>query len=730
MIPEARLSTTNIVAGYTDTFYQGNSSIDVEMGGVALNDASLGLLVKPWTLRYDRQSGDMLLSAPGVTEFVVFNRPDITEVSLAFNRNMEVAVAFVQAGQAKLYWYDNTLPGHVFEESLLGAAVNPRICHDDKRQLQDAVGEIILGYVRAGNLYFRAQRDRFLVEYLLKTGGMTRLYHVGINRALRLQFMTNGSSGVNPPLLADVVRFLASHADVGAEKVNVDELYDDVVHGIKVQVDEGVDKPIDWLRDIFWFDKSEHDRKIHFPKRGRAVIARIPYTDLVQGNPVALKQKRADEKKLPKLVNINHIDPDGGYAKNKQTAQRRSNMVHAKGKNTIESQIVLTADQAATSALQKLKVFWNELIDYSFATTKKWTELTTGDVVEVEDSIGTWHRMRLEERNEDGNILEWEGKQDAGQRTYGVQYTGNALPPPTSTTPGLVGETNIEILNIGVQRDQHDELGLYIGASGTSSAWTGYWMYISTDGGVTYNFAYEQTIPATVGETLTDLLEEVSYEYQSEQTVDVTTNFALSSVTFDQILANQNRCVIGDEVLQYQTATFLGMVGTLFSYRLSGLVRARYASQPLHWPSGTRFVFLDEAIVFAQAQQWMLGMDVYYKPVTIGHTQDETIATSYLFDEGISQTEWPVAHVTAVRDVSDNVTVGWVGAARLGVDTAPYHSKYMVGYRVKYSDGHTTDVVKEVQTAVRASTPVGATVQVCALNSITGEGPYSDPLST
>lgn len=744
MLPESNeLSTTAVRSGFAypvKTPLPADKLQDWELAGVALNDPSEGLLVKLWhcTLEIDRDTGigSVYVEAPGVVKTLLFSGVGITEVALAFDQNMNPFVAYMQGTDAKIYWYDPLTPGMI-HTTLPAGCYDLRCCLDEKRPFNIGNSDVVLSYIRAGNLYIRYQRDRYLVEYLLKAGAgpEARLVSMAINLGFRMQWhlrnyvLTDDPQALIQvdPYLADVVMALCRGAGIKPENVDVNDLYEDTVSGLRVDSDEGLAEPIQQLRDVFFFDKSERDRMITFPKRGRDVVARIPYSDLIRSEPTALQQERVDENELAREVNVNHLDPDGGFAKNKQFAQRRSNLVHATGKKNIDTQVVLTVDQAATVADTLLRIDWNEQISYKFSTTIKWTELTTGDVIEVEDKVGVWHRMRIEERNEDGDI-EWKCKQDAGQRTYGKTVTGNALPPPISTTPGVIGETLIEILNVPVQRDQDDELGLYIAAAGETSAWTGYQLLVSTDEGVSYFEAYRAEVPSTIGETVTDLLACLGYEYQDHQSVEVTVNFPLSSISDDQLLVNQNRIVIGDEVLQFKTATLLGMVGTLYHYRLSGLLRGRYATATPTWSAGARFVLFDETVVFVQAQRAMLGMDLHYKPVSFGLTEDETIPTAYLFDEAANQTEWPVDEVAATRDGSGNVTVTWIGVARLGLDTAPFHSKYFTGYRVKFSDGHTIDTTDQV--ATYNSAPVGATVQVCALNDITGEGPYSTALAT
>lgn len=727
-IPDNRASTTSISAGWLNP-PAARPVESFHWGPAQLNDPSQGLLVKMW---YARIAGDgdtdILLSAPGFPEAVILSRGvEVEEVSLAFDQNGQPVLAFVEnTGMAFLWWYDPVEGAYVID-ALAADTANPRVTMDDAREFMNGENDVILAYVRAGAVQYRQQRDRFTIERVL-TPVASALHHISMNTALRLQWSYTGPGEPAPPFLADVVEDLCLQAGIPPESIDVRELYGDIVHGLKINNDEGLDKPIDWLREIFHFDKAEFDKKIYFPKRGRPVVARIPYNHLVEGNPHALKQVLKDEKKLPRLVNINHLDPDGGFAKNKQTAERRSNLIQTDVKKTIDTQVVLTADQAATSAMVRLKIYHNELIEFEFTTTLMYTELTVTDVVEVEDVNGDWHRMRLVEKNEDGGFIEWQGEQDAGDLVYDSPRAGNSLPPPTSTTPGLVGQTTMDIINASPFRDQDDELGLYIAACGApGSVWTGYQLLYSLDGGASYSEAFRTEIPSTIGVIDTDLLEETSPEYRADQSVEVTVNFPLSSVSYEQILIGQNKACIGDEIIQYQTAVHLGMDGTQYRYRLSGLVRGRNGTRMEHWPLGTRFVKIDESLIFAQVQRGMIGADVMYKAVTFGLTEDEVSPLAYLFDEPLSQTEWTPVDVTASREGSD-VTTTWIGRARFGMDTHPFHSKHFLGYRVKYSDGYTADTTSETHT--RGSTPVGATVQVCALNDITGEGPYSEPIAT
>lgn len=204
MIPENRLSTTNLPAQYLypDVLIP-TKLVDYELGGVALNDASEGLRVKTWTGTTDGKN--VYLEADGVPKTKVFGvTGTISEISIAFDQNMRPFVAFVEDGQAKYYWYDS-LVSDVAISDLSATARNPRACTDDKRETQTLSNDIILAYLDGTELSIRMQRDRYTVEYVL--GNVTpdaALTRVGMHRENRLLFeVTTKIGGVPPPAVPE-----------------------------------------------------------------------------------------------------------------------------------------------------------------------------------------------------------------------------------------------------------------------------------------------------------------------------------------------------------------------------------------------------------------------------------------------------------------------------------------------------------------------------------------------
>ena len=105
------------------------------------------------------------------------------------NQNADLHYAWVDAGVAKFHWYD-TVTSSFQTLTLPAGSRTPKCTLDDKRPTQSGRSDIILSYVKADNkLYFRKQRDRFEVEYLLyDEEPVLAIESLYMNEGLRLQW--------------------------------------------------------------------------------------------------------------------------------------------------------------------------------------------------------------------------------------------------------------------------------------------------------------------------------------------------------------------------------------------------------------------------------------------------------------------------------------------------------------------------------------------------------------
>lgn len=728
MIPENVIASSPRISGFSYPVKQpGDFLVDWELAGVALNDPSQGLAVKLWKLEalYNETTGlrDVTVSAPGVTPTVLFSGVGVTEVALAFDQNMNPFVAYTQSGAPKIYWYDPLIPG-MTTTVLPAGCYDLRACLDEKRAFDVANSDVILSYIRSGNLCVRCQRDRYGIEYVLKSGlgAGARLVSAAMNLGSRLQWRVRGYTLSDPsgalvqetPYLAEVALDVLGRSGMQQDQIDVSELWVPI-EGYKIATESGADAMLAPLQQAFFFDPYESDKKLRFKMRAEGTpVARITADDFLEAEGrSALEKEIVQGLELLRKVNVVGTDSSIDYVDNKQTAERISATVKARGEQSFAVPITGSPDFFATIAMRKIKVGWGEILSLKFAVPVKFSWLTPSDIIEVEDKKGALFTMRIMQIEEDGGRFMLECVEHAAW-AYGVEAEGVFGEAPTSTTPGLVGDTQFEILNIPVQRDQEDELGLTVVGNGMSNGWYGYSLLVSFDGGVNYSTALTSQDPANIGELVTPLA-------PGGTSVEVLVPYTLESVALAAITAGQNRAIIGQEEVQYQTATLIGMSGDLYHYGLSGIVRGILGTAEGSWAAGTRFVELDSAVQFLQIQRTYYDTDVHYKAVSLGASSDSVAPTVYHLKPMVNQTELAVTGLTATA-VSSAVKVDWANNPRLGTFGTPFNSKYFAGYRVKFSDGYSVDTTNT--TLTYSTPPPGGTVQVCQLNQITGEGPF------
>jgi hypothetical protein len=189
MIPLYELSSTMVPAQFfgARNSTRINNRLDYEDGGIGINDPSAGLLYQTWWGWIEMDG--VYLSAANQKEAINIYESNklITEISFTFDQNCRPCLAFVEENIPKLIWWDTSVEAQVIT-TLDTGIVNPRVAMDDKRDKSLSTNDIILAYLRNSNLYYRQQRDRFEVEYLLKTGAGPRLNKIGMGTGLRFQF--------------------------------------------------------------------------------------------------------------------------------------------------------------------------------------------------------------------------------------------------------------------------------------------------------------------------------------------------------------------------------------------------------------------------------------------------------------------------------------------------------------------------------------------------------------
>jgi hypothetical protein len=186
-LPNKSLSSTPVLSDYIyPDDLPTTDLLDYELGGIALYDPSEGLAFQRWTLTY--VGIDVTIEADNGVPIILFSFSGITQISLAFDQNMNPFVTYVRDGDAWYWWYDSVAENQVHTQ-MAADVRTPRCCLDDKRESQFNSSDIILAYLRDKTAFYRQQRDRYTIEYTLITGEQfNRLSKVGMTHNLRLKF--------------------------------------------------------------------------------------------------------------------------------------------------------------------------------------------------------------------------------------------------------------------------------------------------------------------------------------------------------------------------------------------------------------------------------------------------------------------------------------------------------------------------------------------------------------
>jgi hypothetical protein len=188
-VPNNRLSSVPVVSGLLPPYDREVTDLtDWCRGGIALSDPSETLDFQNWSIGLDGNDVVVTPETAG-TPSVIFSRPDITELSLGFDNNMRPVIAFVQAGQGILYFFDPVIDDYQFQDLPVGA-ITPRCVLDDTRPSQVQTSSVIVSYVYDGSLWLLDQLDRYTIPYnLTLVDAGAKLDRMGMSTNLRMHWL-------------------------------------------------------------------------------------------------------------------------------------------------------------------------------------------------------------------------------------------------------------------------------------------------------------------------------------------------------------------------------------------------------------------------------------------------------------------------------------------------------------------------------------------------------------
>lgn len=154
-----------------DTVYQTEDSFSFDIniketiyGGIDLNDSSFGLNYQLWDISYVNNQVTVT-SRLNNKQYIIYEVEDATDISVAFDQNMNPWCLYQKEEQYYLYWYDVTI--NQYSLTLFENIVTPFMFMDLIGSVFSDQSSINIFYIKDNSLYCTQQSTRFTVNNLL-----------------------------------------------------------------------------------------------------------------------------------------------------------------------------------------------------------------------------------------------------------------------------------------------------------------------------------------------------------------------------------------------------------------------------------------------------------------------------------------------------------------------------------------------------------------------------------
>lgn len=461
-------------------------------------------------------------------------------------------------------------------------------------------------------------------------------------------------------ILADV----CTRSGLAVDDIDVGDIAQQV-EGFAITSPQTYRHVIEALQAAYFFDAVESDNILKFVPRGGDVVQSITEDNLVPSakhTGELFGITRAQEIELPKRINVVYITRLSNYQTSAQYSQREV----TSSLETITIDLPIVCEDQIAKSIADINLFsaWMGRTGFQFDVPVKYAQLEPADVITVMVS-GITHRMRITStRMSTPTVMQVQAvAEDVSTFDF---YTAPAGTSALLLQNQNVPVTDLELLDIpAFPADDADKGILRMAACGLSDGWTGAAVYRSDDGGANYTRVLDINAAAVIG-TANDALASGTtsvFDDVNSITVLLLGNGELQSVTELAVLNGANAALLGNEIIQFKTATLVEPG----QYALSGLLRGRLGTE---WAvgshtAGERFILLDGRLGRQIMANNILGLVRQYKPVTFGSTLTNSAEEDFTYS-GVALKPYSPVQISGTRDGSDNLTIDWVRRTRLG----------------------------------------------------------------
>jgi hypothetical protein len=465
--------------------------------------------------------------------------------------------------------------------------------------------------------------------------------------------------------LANVVAALLSRAGYASGDYDVSALADVAVDGYVVADTVSAAGAIEPLQHYEAFDLVESDGRLKAVKHGHDPVLTVPSTETRASDKLedellpSLDVVRAQELDLPLEIRVDYVDASTDYETGSRRARRMATR-GARSKAKIELPIVCTAARAKQIAEARLFAMWSERERVRVRWSRRWLAVEPGDVVAMDGRL-----MRVQRVRHEKGLLDVRGVFVPSSPVTSVAETDVASSAGEKLKTAV--DSVLYLMDLPLLRSSDDQPGVYAAVSG-NSGWGGATLWRSPDG-VSYSSLASFQNPATAGIATTPLAPSPCWYMDRASVVNVQLlQGTLSSCSEADLLNGANAALLGDEIIQFQTAALLGPG----LYALGHLLRGRRGTEgsTATHIAGERFVVLAEnAVQFLPALLTDRGGAYFFRALSNGQALGDATDLGFTYALTTLQPLAPV-HLEGRRSegTGSDLTLSWKRRARKSAD--------------------------------------------------------------
>ncbi|MEP5760621.1 MAG: glycoside hydrolase/phage tail family protein [Litoreibacter sp.] len=406
------------------------------------------------------------------------------------------------------------------------------------------------------------------------------------------------------------------------------------------------------FRNRQWADETELDRDMYV---------------VVDGDDAVIEHVRAPEAEVVGQVRIGYVEAEGEFTARVAEARLPDDNTPVSSQNDVPLALNPAEAQSITERwLSESRVSRDTV---RLTIPPSCCDVGAGDILRLPDTGGTesfWRIDRVEAR---------EGRAIEAVRMERELYTPSRGVEELSQARSFVVPVpmDVQFLDLPLLVGNEDPYAPYVATS--ASPWPGAAaVYGATeDSDYVLNSVLERN--ATQGATLNELSYAPNGLWDRGEGLDVKIGSgALSSVPQSAVLNGANVCAIGDgsignwEILQFSQAELIAP----YTYRLSIRLRGQAGTDgvvPNIWPSGSRFILLDDAPTQISFDPSRRGLERHYRvgPAAKPFT-DAVYRHLKLTVESVGLRPYAPTHLR-VLDMNGDLHVNWVRRTRIDGDS-------------------------------------------------------------